>query len=154
MPPRSGDGRGVYSPMAATWPVARLQVVEIVSVPGAAHTPGRPRARRRSRDLGGLPRGVLAGPGEHAQCGGELEVVWEVPADLGGGIAVDEQHGEADRVISGGEHTTRVVDGLGGAAAEPGGQAGQLRNCRACSDEIEADVGRGCLAGQTAQVLA
>src|SRR5215468_5524756 len=43
------DGRGVYTPVAGSWPAARLQVVEIVSVPGAAHTPGRPLARWRSR---------------------------------------------------------------------------------------------------------
>src|SRR5215468_11637943 len=40
-----GDGRGALTPVAATWPAGRLQVVEIVSAPGAAPAPGRPAAR-------------------------------------------------------------------------------------------------------------
>src|SRR5215469_2154642 len=85
----TGTG-GVLTPVAVTWPAGRLQVVEIVSVADAAHARGRPLARWRSHDPGGLPRGLLAGLGELAQYGGEQEVVWEVPADVGGGVAVDE----------------------------------------------------------------
>ena len=71
---------------------------------------------------------------EFAQRGEELGR--EVPEDPGCGVLVDEENGEANRVICGVENIVRVVDRHGGFVAVPRGQGSRLRHGRARPGEI------------------